>query len=146
MNGQRSEILKIPIFGHSSVGLGSLYSHVEQKFLPGSSFWDPEVIKDYSDVIFHPKQDTFWTSPQTKEDIYDMFGLDVTGSVGVNLPVGGVKATGTIEYIMEEKVSQKFMLKNFVKTCFTFRILNSLNWLYYIIFQKPRQKLSTQIF
>ena len=107
VSGQSSDIFTIPTFGQKAIGLGRLYSAYDQKFLPASSLWKPEVIKSYVDVINHPKEETFWTGSQSEEEKYNLIDIDVTGSVGIALPdiVGKVKATGSLNYLEENKVN-----------------------------------------
>ena len=106
-NGQNG-IFNIPPFGQKSIGLGRLYNAYEHKFLPGMSFWRADDVKEFTDVINHPKEESFWTGSLTEEEKYDLLNIDVTGSVGLALPdiLGKVKATGSLQYLQEDKVNK----------------------------------------
>ena len=104
VHGQNNDIFTVPILDHTSVSLGRLYSAFEGKFLPGSLLWNSKDIKDNTEVIHHPEERTTWTSSQTPDEKFDLLAFSVSGSVGLNLEITEVKATGSFSYLQKEAV------------------------------------------
>ena len=123
VNGQNNDIFTVPILDHTSVSLGRLYSAFEGKFLPGSLLWKSEEIEKFKEVIHHPEERTTWTSSQTPNEKFDLLDFSVSGSVGLNLEITEVKATGSFSYLQKEAVIMKFFLGRLI--FYISRILNS---------------------
>ena len=98
------QILKT--FGHTGISLGGLYSAIEDRFMPAMGLWSAEDIEKNKQTIHHPKADTFWTSRQTKKEKIDTLSIDITGSVGLALPMvpSPIKATASLTYIQKTEV------------------------------------------
>ena len=107
------------------ISLGALYSSFEESILPGMRFWPDRSLKSHSEVIYHPKQKTFWTAPSSYEEKLEMFGIEVEGSVGLSTPVGKItKATGKLSFLRRVQVQNAIVLIDCV-ICVC-RILNLL--------------------
>ena len=74
--------------------------------MPAMGLWSAEDIENNKQTIHHPKADTFWTTRQTKDEKIDTLSIDITGSVGLNLPIvpSPIKATASLEYIQKTDV------------------------------------------
>ena len=77
--------------------------------MPAMGLWSAEDIEKNKQTIHHPKADTFWTSKQTKSEKIDTLSIDITGSVGLALPVvpSPIKASASMQYVQKTDVSIK---------------------------------------
>lgn len=110
ISAQENEILEVSAIGQNMISLGALYSSFEESILAGMKFWPDNDVKSNLEVIHHPKQKTFWSAPTSYEDKSELFGITVTGSVGLNVPVGEVKATGSLSFFTRTQVFDAFCI------------------------------------
>ena len=103
---QEPDLRIMKTFGHTGISLGGLYSAIEDRFMPAMGLWSAEDIEKNKQTIHHPKADTFWTTRQTKDEKIDTLSIEITGSVGLNLPVvpSPIKATASLKYIQKTDV------------------------------------------
>ena len=84
--------------------MGGLFTEVEDEFLPGLSLWKEEDVASYTKTIFHPRQETKWTSYQTLDEKLDMLQIDIAGSVTIDIKTDKLVAAGSFHYLDEEEV------------------------------------------
>ena len=106
VNCQEPDLQILKTFGHTGISLGGLYSAIEDRFMPAMALWSAEDIEKNKQTIHHPKADTFWTSRQTKEEKIDTLSIDITGSVGLALPMvpSPIKASASMKYVQKTEV------------------------------------------
>ena len=99
-----TKVLELPTLGNQPIVLGGLYSSIHSEFLPAMTLWTESDVKRHKAVIHHPVQRTEWTSSQTITEKMNMMGIEVGGSLSVDLQTSKVKAAGSFKYLTEEKV------------------------------------------
>ena len=98
------KIMEMSTLGQQPIVLGGLYSAVHDEFLPVMKLWSSRDIEAHKDVIYHPVQNSKWTSVQTLEEKKELFGIGVAGSLKVTMGVTAIKAGGSFDYLSEKKV------------------------------------------
>ena len=100
----------MPTFGHQPVVMGGFYSAVKNQFIPGLSILPLNKIKNFTNVIHHPIQETRWTNYLKLEERLDLLQIDISGSVTVDLKAGKkLVAGGSFHYLdVEEVISNIF--------------------------------------
>ena len=58
----------------------------------------------FTKTIFHPRQETKWTSYQTLDEKLDMLQIDIAGSVSIDLKSSKLVASGSFHYLDKEEV------------------------------------------
>ena len=99
-----TKVLELPTLGNQPIVLGGFYSSIHSEFLPAMTLWSENDVQKHKAVIHHPVQRTEWTSSQTITEKMNMMGIEVGGSLSVDLQTSKVKAAGSFKYLTEEKV------------------------------------------
>ena len=84
--------------------VGGYYNAYEDKFIAGLGLFSEEQIASNNKTIYHPYQDTKWTSQQTLYEKIDLLKIHLDGSVRVKLSFGEITAGGSFDYLSDEKV------------------------------------------
>ena len=101
------KIIEQPTLGQQPVVLGGLYSVVHNEYLPVMKLWSTLDVNKNKEVIYHPHQYSKWTSEQSATEKQELLGIDVGGSLTVDLKSSKVKAGGSFQYLSEKKVVVK---------------------------------------
>ena len=88
--------------------MGGFYSAVKNQFIPGLSILPLNQIKNYTNVIYHPIQETRWTNHLGLHQRLDLLNIDISGSVTVDIAAGKkLVAGGSFHYLDVEEVIDK---------------------------------------
>ena len=104
------KVIRRPTLGYQPIVLGSLFTEVEDKFLPGLTLWKEEDIKNYTKTIFHPRQQTQWTNEQTLDEKLNMLQIDISGSISLDIKASMLSASGSFHYLDKKQVLSKLLI------------------------------------
>ena len=90
--------------------MGGFYSAVKNQFIPGLSILPLNQIKNYTNVIHHPIQETRWTNHLGLDQRLELLKIDISGEVTVDLKAGKkLVAGGSFHYLDVEEVIDKIV-------------------------------------
>ena len=88
--------------------MGGFYSAIKNQFIPGLSILPFKEIKNWTNVIPHPFQETRWTKYLSLDEKLELLNIDLEGSVTVDLAAGKkLEAGGSFHYLEVEEVKHK---------------------------------------